>query len=104
MKYQSLWVLLLLTGCVSQPQHQGVNWGEGNCPRPAVENVSPDNTLVLEDGKTLKCQIRPYVSRMACQGITDKTGADGVICQNSGGKQVAFLFDAKGILTQHRFF
>lgn len=104
MNYKYLLPFFLLAGCAPQPQHQGINWGEGSCPRPAAESTSPNNALVMEDGKTLKCQIRPYVSRMACQGITDNTGADGVICQNSEGKQVAFLFDNKGVLKQHRFF
>ena len=39
----------------------------------------------LNEGKMLKCQLRPYVSNLTCQGITDKTNADGVICQDSEG-------------------
>lgn len=93
--------VLLLAGCASQPNHQGINWGEGPCPKPAPQSISVTNHLVIEDGKTLKCQIRPYVSNMACQGIVD--GEDeGAICQDNAGNQIIFLFDRNGVLTAHR--
>lgn len=63
----------LLQGCSAFDKHHGVNWGEGTCPTPAPEAISKSKQLIIEDGKTLKCQIRPYVSNMACQGITDNS-------------------------------
>ena len=76
----------LLQGCSAFDKHHGVN---------------KSKQLIIEDGKTLKCQIRPYVSNMACQGITDKTHADGVVCQNGLGQSILFTFDDKGVLQKH---
>ena len=91
----------LLQGCSAFDKHHGVNWGEGTCQTPAPEAISKSKQLIIEDGKTLKCQIRPYVSNMACQGITDKTHADGVVCQNGLGQSILFTFDDKGVLQKH---
>jgi hypothetical protein len=101
MNFRCLLPLLLLAGCASQPNHQGVNWGEGACPKPDPKDISATNHLIIQDGKTLKCQIRPYVWNMACQGIVDGN-TDGVVCQDKGGNQMIFLFDEKGVLTTHR--
>lgn len=101
MNYKHLLPVILLTGCVSQPNHHGVNWGEGACPKPAPESISATHHLVIEDDKTLKCQIRPYVWNMACQGIVDGE-SDGVVCQDGAGNQMIFLFDNNGMLTNHR--
>lgn len=91
----------LLQGCSAFDKHHGVNWGEGTCPPPTADAIGKSNQLIIEDGKTLKCQIRPYVSNMACQGITDKTNADGVVCQNGLGQSILFIFDDKGVLKKH---
>jgi len=82
-------------------KHHGVNWGDGTCPAPAASEIDKGH-LKIEDGKTLKCQIRPYVSNMACQGITDKVNTDGVICQNGLGANILFIFDSNGVLNSHR--
>lgn len=92
---------LLLQGCSAFQKHHGINWGEGNCPAPTADQISDSGHLQIEDGKTLKCQIEPYVSNMACQGITDKTNADGVICENGLGQRILFIFDEKGVLKKH---
>lgn len=59
MNVRCLLPLLLLAGCASQPNHQGVNWGDGACPKPDPKDISATNHLIIQDGKTLKCQIRP---------------------------------------------
>lgn len=94
---------LLLQGCSVFDKHHGVNWGEGSCPVPSANEKDASGRLKIEDDKTLKCQIRPYVSNMACQGITDKTNADGVICQNGEGKGMLFIFDEQGLLKEHKW-
>jgi len=38
---------------------------------------------------------------MDCQGITDKTGADGLVCQNGAEQKMLFVFDDKGVLQKH---
>lgn len=101
MNFKSLLPILLLAGCVSQPNHQGIDWGDGSCPKPAPESIDATNHLIIQDGKTLKCQIRPYVWNMACQGIVDGE-TEGVVCQGGGGNQMLFLFDKNGVLTKHR--
>jgi hypothetical protein len=102
MNFKYLLPILLLAGCVSEPNHRGVNWGEGSCPKLAPEDISATNYLIIQEGKTLKCQIRPYVSNMACQGITDGE-TEGLICQDGVGVQWLFIFDKKGMLTKrHR--
>lgn len=93
--------VVMLSGCSAFQKHHGINWGEGPCPAPAANEIHNGN-LKIEDGRTLKCQIRPYVSNMACQGITDRTNADGVVCQNGLGKTAFFIFDEKGVLKNHR--
>lgn len=92
---------LLLQGCSAFDKHHGVNWGDGTCPAPAASEIDKGH-LKIEDGKTFKCQIRPYVSNMACQGITDKVNTDGVICQNGLGANILFIFDSNGVLKSHR--
>ncbi|MFS2225638.1 hypothetical protein [Pantoea sp. B65] len=91
---------ILLQGCSAFDKHHGVNWGDGTCPTPAASEVH-NGYLKIVDGKTLKCQIRPYVSNMACQGITDRINTDGVICQNALGKNILFIFDGNGVLKSH---
>lgn len=92
---------LLLQGCSAFDKHHGVNWGDGTCPAPTASEIDKGH-LKIEDGKTLKCQIRPYVSNMACQSITDKVNTDGVICQNGLGANILFIFDSNGVLKSHR--
>jgi len=105
MKCKYLLPLVLLAGCTTQPNHQpnhqGIDWGQGTCPAPDPQSISPNHQLVIEDGKTLKCQLRPYVSNMACQGIVDSQN-EGVICQDNVGNQIIFLFVDKGVLSLHR--
>lgn len=92
----------LLIGC-STTQHHGTNWTNGACPEPSKEQINSNGFLIIENGVTLKCQLRPYVSNMICQGITDHTNADGIICQNGNGEQAIFLFDEHGVLIQHKW-
>jgi len=99
--FKYLLPLFLLAGCVSRPNHRGVDWGDGSCPKPAPEDISATHHLIIQDGKTLKCQIRPYVSNMACQGIVDGE-TEGVVCQDAGGNEMIFLFDKKGLPSTHR--
>ena len=96
--------ITLLQGCSTFQKHDDVNWGEGTCPAPTADQLGKGGALVMQDGVTPKCQIRPYVSNMACKGITDETHADGVICQNAQGKSAVFIFDEKGILKIHKFY
>ncbi|ABU76883.1 MULTISPECIES: hypothetical protein [Cronobacter] len=93
--------VVMLSGCSAFQKHHGINWGNGSCPALAANQIQ-NGTLKIEDGRTLKCQIRPYVSNMACQGITDRTNADGVVCQNGMGDTALFIFDEKGVLKNHR--
>ena len=93
---------LLLQGCSTFDKHYGVNWGNGFCPVPSANEKEASGYLKIQEGKTLKCQLRPYVSNMACQGITDETNVDGVICQNGEGKGILFIFDDKGVLKGHK--
>ncbi|WP_129232613.1 hypothetical protein [Cronobacter condimenti] len=95
--------VIMLSGCSAFQKHHGINWGDGPCPAPAKDERGSNGALKIEDGRTLKCQVRPFVSNMACQGITDKTNADGVVCQNGLGETAFFLFDDKGVLEKHRF-
>ncbi|EOW6515260.1 hypothetical protein ACOZX1_000425 [Cronobacter dublinensis] len=105
MKKTQLFTLLtgvvILSGCSAFQKHHGINWGDGSCPTPAANQIQ-NGTLKIEDGRTQKCQIRPYVSNMACQGITDRTNADGVVCQNGMGGTALFIFDEKGVLKNHK--
>ncbi|MHA7846886.1 hypothetical protein [Serratia sp. D1N4] len=94
---------LLLQGCSAFDKHHGVSWGQGSCPTPAANEIDESNQLIIKDGKTMKCQIRPYVSNMACQGITDDINTDGILCQNGLGQSILFTFDDKGVLKQHKF-
>lgn len=92
----------LLSGCFAFDKHHGVNWGDGSCPVPSVKEKDASGYLKIQDGKTLKCQLRPYVSNMVCQGITDETNVDGVICQNGEGKGMLFIFNDNGVLKRHK--
>lgn len=91
----------MLQGCSLLDKNHGVNWGEGACPAPQKADIAASGHLLIQDGKTLKCQLKPYVSNMDCQSITDKTKADGLICQNGLGQKILFVFDDKGILQKH---
>ncbi|AST68359.1 hypothetical protein BFG07_06545 [Kosakonia cowanii] len=96
----SLTCVVLLQGCSLLEKNQNVHWGNGTCPAPAKSDIEKGH-LLIQDGKTLKCQLKPYVSNMDCQGITDKTGADGLVCQNGLGQSILFIFDEKGVLQKH---
>lgn len=98
-----LTTLFLLQGCSTFEKHYGVNWGDSYCPAPSANQIDQINAgryLKIEDGKTLKCQIHPYVSNMICQGFTDEYNTDAVMCQ-SGDKVIFFIFDNNGVLKIH---
>lgn len=58
---------------------------------------------MLQNGVTLKCQVKNYTNRMSCAAITDSTEVDGWICSN-GEKRAVFTFDEKGVLKGAKFF
>lgn len=92
----------LLSGCSAFDNNHGINWGSGTCPEPSTDDIAASGHLKIMDGRTLKCQLRPYVSKMACQGITDSTNADGIVCQDASGKGMLFIFDDNGVLKGHK--
>jgi hypothetical protein len=71
-----------------------------NCPAPSEDQLD-NRHLKLEDGVTLKCQVKNYTSNMPCSGITDSTGTDGWACNSGDGRSILFIFDEKGILQRH---
>lgn len=92
----------LLSGCSVFDNNHGINWGSNICPEPSTDEIATSEHLKIMDGRTLKCQLRPYVSNMACQGITDRTDADGMVCQDVSGNGMLFIFDDKGGLAGHK--
>ena len=55
---------------------------------------------MLQDGSTLKCQIKNYTSRMSCSEITDQQ--DTALVCNNGTRNSIFVFGADGILKSHK--
>ncbi|MFD1244192.1 hypothetical protein [Paralysiella testudinis] len=93
---------LTITGCGALQKHHGINWHSPSpCPAPTAEQVDSSGRLSIQKGTVYKCQIQPYVSNMACVGITDADHADGVLCQNGEGASILFLFDQNGALKKH---
>ncbi|MCL2075405.1 MAG: hypothetical protein FWH15_02990 [Betaproteobacteria bacterium] len=66
-----------------------------NCPIPSKDQAQ-DEFLLLQDGITLKCQIKKY-TLTPCIDIRDSEGTEGLVCRD-GERQVLLLFDDKGIL------
>jgi hypothetical protein len=67
-----------------------------NCPAPSQGQLNENGFLVLQNGVTLKCQVKNYTNKMSCTGITDGK-EDGWVC-NNGTRNAAFVFDENGIL------
>lgn len=88
---------LLIQGCAGYGSDGRV---DRNCPAPSKEQLSDDGYLMLQNGVTLKCQVKNNTSRLPCSGITDGKD-DGWVCK-SGEKTIVFLFDEKGILKYHK--
>jgi hypothetical protein len=74
-----------------------------NCPSPSKYQLDQNGNLMLQNGITLKCQVKNYTSKMSCVGVTDSTSADGLTCSNGKG-QAVFLFDENGVLKNSRIF
>lgn len=84
---------LLTQGCIS---NHALNSTNPNCPNPSKDQLNENGFLMLQNGVTLKCQIKNYTNRMSCTGITDGKD-DGWIC-NNGEKSSVFIFDENGVL------
>lgn len=67
-----------------------------NCPSPSKSQLDKNGLLVVENGVTLKYQVKNYTHKMSCTGITDGED-DGWAC-SSGAKQAVFLFDENEVL------
>jgi lipoprotein len=88
-------LLASLTGCVPASP-----WGE-NCPAPKTD---ANGALLIEDGQTLKCQIRVSTSNMGCtDDITNDAGDDGYACTGAANQGAVFFFDKNGVLKSHEF-
>jgi hypothetical protein len=90
----------LLQGCATPSALGKV---DRNCPSASNEQLDKNGNLVLQNGVTLKCQVKNYTNKMSCVGITDSTNADGLVCDN-GKRQAVFLFDENGILKSGKIF
>lgn len=84
---------LLIQGCLSTRINNNVDL---NCPTPSKDQLNANGFLVLQNGITLKCQVKNYTNKMSCTGITDGKD-DGLIC-NNGTRSSVFVFDENGIL------
>lgn len=104
----ALTALLALQGCSTFENHHGINWNSANpdltCPELTASQKDSGGRLLLQDGKIKKCQIRPFVSNMACQGLKDSDGTDVIICQNGEGSKIVFFFTDEGVLKSHKTF
>lgn len=89
---------LSMQGC-SSPRTLGIV--DHSCPAPSKDQLNKDGYLMLQNGITLKCQVKNNTSRMACFGAVDGTGDDAWFCDN-GTRKSWFLFDEKGILKAHK--
>lgn len=84
---------LLIQGCTSIRAPDTV---DHNCPAPSKAQLNENGFLMLQNGVTLKCQVKNYTNKMSCTGITDGKD-DGWVC-NNGTRSSAFVFDENGIL------
>lgn len=73
-----------------------------NCPTPSKDQLNENGFLMLQNGVTLKCQVKNYTSKMSCTEITDGK-EDGLLC-NNGSKSSVFVFDKNGILINFKFY
>lgn len=106
MKNKALLILVLLTlgtlliqSCSST---RVLNNVDRNCPTPSKDQLNKDGLLMLQNGVTLKCQVKNYTNKMSCSGITDGKD-DGWVCTN-GTKNSVFVFDENGILENFKFY
>lgn len=84
---------LLMQGCSSTRVLDSV---DRNCPAPSKDQLNENGFLVLQNGVTLKCQVKNYTNKMSCTGITDGK-EDGWVC-NNGTNNSVFVFDENGKL------
>jgi hypothetical protein len=70
-----------------------------NCPALKETQFTSSGWLRLENGVTLKCQVKNATNRMTCKDIAFADG-DGMICSN-GQNTLLFLFDENGVLKKH---
>ncbi|MDO5686907.1 MAG: hypothetical protein Q4G42_05955 [Neisseria sp.] len=85
-----------LQGLMRQSQLQRQT---AQCP-PAKTDAK--GYIVLEKGVTQKCQVQIATGNLPCANITDKTGADGYVCNDGdgSGNSTLFLFDKNATLIQ----
>jgi len=83
----------LIQGCSSTGT---LHTEDRNCPDPSQDQLNENGYLMLQNGVTLKCQVKNYTSKLSCTGITDGK-EDGWVCK-SGTKNAVFVFDENGIL------
>lgn len=98
-KTTGIWLMatgltLLISGCAAlNPKPV---WGP-HCPEPEHK----EGYLILEKGKTRKCHVQVYSRN--CRGITDSTGANGLVCGYAQGTTL-YLFDKQDVLQNYRTF
>ena len=71
-----------------------------DCPFPSNDQLE-NGYLKLQDGVTLKCQVKNFTHTMSCVGVTDSTESDGWACSN-GKSQILFIFDENNVLKSHK--
>ena len=101
---KSLMIALLITaGMMMQScaSSRAIGKIDRNCPEPTQDQLNEAGYLMLQNGVTLKCQVKNYTSRMSCQGITDSKD-EGLIC-NNGSRNLVFVFDEHGILKSFKW-
>lgn len=66
------------------------------CKQPAM----PNGMIAVEVGQTQKCQILTYATYMKCADIRsyEQSTANGLLCENSKGKNALFLFDKNDVV------
>jgi hypothetical protein len=88
-------ILLLLIGAPLMYGCQDLVTLADNCPFPSKDQ-SKDGFLLLQNGITLKCQIKKYTP-MPCVDVRDSDGTEVLVCRQ-GKRHVLLTFDEKGIL------
>lgn len=101
--YCVLLMLLTLQGCSSYfGINQPVNWGDDFCPDVLDDQIDDSGLLKFQEGKTKRCQLKPYVRDMVCYGIVeDLNNGKDIICEDVNGKKVLFLFDSNDVLESY---
>ena len=92
--------LLVATTCLTACGTAFNSRIDRNCPPPNASQLNKDGYLMLQDGSTLKCQVKNYTSRMSCSEITDQQ--DTALVCNNGTRNSIFVFGADGILKSHK--